>query len=146
LKIIGDGPLREEVYSWVSLSGNIEYLGKLERSFVFETIRKCSFLIFPSQCYETMGMVLMESFAFSKPVLASNLGAIQEFVIHGVNGLLFMPGNVKDLTEKIAYLFSHKNERLEMGKNANKIYRERFNREKSYNDLISIYKQTLYSK
>jgi len=146
LKIIGDGPLRREVSDLASSHGNIKWLGKLERDSVFEIIKNSSFLIFSSECYENMPMVIMESFAFSKPVLASNLGAIRELVIDGVNGVLFEPGNASDLAAKISYLLNHDKERTEMGKNANKIYHERFNKEKNFRDLMNIYAETINSK
>jgi glycosyltransferase involved in cell wall biosynthesis len=145
LKIIGDGPLRREVYNFSSSCDNIEWLGKLDKGSVFEAIKNSSFLIFPSEWYEHMPMVILESFAFSKPLLASNLGVIKELVIDGVNGILFEPGNAVDLAAKISYLFSHKEERIKMGKNANKVYREQFNKEKNYNDLMSIYTKTINS-
>ena len=145
LKIIGDGPLKKKLNRFASLHSNVELLGRVSKDSVFEAIRKSSFIIFPSECYENMPMVLIESFAFSKPVIASNLGAIREFVIDGVNGLLFEPGNAKDLANKVAYLFSHANERIEMGKNANRFFRERFDKEKNYNELISIYNKTINS-
>ncbi|MDD5691363.1 MAG: glycosyltransferase family 4 protein [Candidatus Omnitrophica bacterium] len=145
LKIIGEGPLEKRLYSFASLHNNIELLGKVSKDSVFEAIKKSSFIIFPSECYENMPMVIIESFAFSKPVIASNLGAIKEFVIDGVNGLLFEPGNAKDLAEKVAYLFSHDKERIKMGKNANRTFRERFDKERNYNELISIYEKTINS-
>ncbi|MDP2910003.1 MAG: glycosyltransferase family 4 protein [bacterium] len=146
LKIVGDGPLRRGVQSFASSHNNIEWLGRIERDSVLEAIENSSFVIFPSECFENMPIAIIESFAFSKPVLASNLGAIKEFVIDGVSGILFEPGNEKDLAAKISYLFSHGSERMEMGKNANKIYRERFNKEKNYRDLLGIYNKTMTSK
>ncbi len=143
LKIIGDGPLRNDVDYYASTHNNIEWLGRIERDAVIATIKNSSFLIFPSECYENMPLVILESFVFSKPVLASNLGAIKEFVIDGKNGLLFNPGDAKDLSAKATYLFSHDQERLEMGKNANKIYQERFNKERNYHVLIDIYVKTI---
>jgi len=59
---------------------------------------------------------------------------------------LFEPGNEKDLAAKISYLFSHNKERIEMGKNANRFYRERFDKEKNYQDLMDIYTKTINSK
>lgn len=143
LKIIGDGPLKKEVQGFASTHSNIEWLGRIGRDAVLEAIRNSTFVIFPSECFENMPMVILESFVFSKPVLASNLGAIKEFVIDGVNGILFEPGNEKDLAVKLSYLFSHDNERMEMGKNANRIYRERFSKEKNYRDLTDIYTKTI---
>jgi hypothetical protein len=90
-----------------------------------------------------MPLVILESFVFSKPVLASNLGAIKEFVIDGENGLLFKSGDARDLSVKIAYLFSHDKERIEMGRNASKIYQERFDKERNYHDLVDIYLKTI---
>lgn len=146
LKIIGDGPMKKEVQSFASSHSNIEWLGKAGKDSVLEAIKKSSFVIFPSECFENMPIVIVESFAFSKPVLASNLGAIKEFVIDGVSGVLFEPGNERDLAAKISYLFSHSDERMKMGKNANNIYRERFGKEKNYSDLMDIYSKTINSK
>jgi len=143
LKVIGDGPLRKEIGDCASLYDNVEYLGQLDKDSVFEIINSSSFIIFPSECYENMPMVILESFASSKPVLASNLGAIKELVIDGVNGVLFEPGNPEDLAAKIAYLFSHKEERLIMGENAKEFYQERFNRVRNYHDLLDIYIKTI---
>lgn len=146
LKIIGDGPMSRQVRSFASSHSNIECLGKLDKDSVYELIKNCSFLIFPSECYETMGMVILEGFAFSKPVLASDLGAVKELVIDEVNGILFKSANPTDLAAKIAYLFFNDKKRLEMGKNANEIYREQFNKEKSYHDLMDVYTQTIKTK
>ncbi len=145
LKIIGDGPLKPEVQNLASLHDNIEWLGRIERNSVLEAIKNSSFVIFPSECYENMPLVIMESFAFSKPVLASNLGAIREFVVDGVNGVLFEPGNAEEMAAKISYLFSHDKERAELGKNANRFYREWFGKEKNYNELMGIYTKTINS-
>ena len=142
LKIIGDGPLRDKVVDFALSHKNVEYLGRIDREFVLTAIKNSSFLIFPSECYENMPLVIMESFSFSKPVLASNLGAIREFVIDGVNGVLFEPGNAVDLASKVEYLFSHNQERLVLGKNARVVYHEQFNRESNYHVLINIYEKT----
>ena len=143
LKIVGEGPLRNLVQDYISSHNNVQWLGELSRDAVFEEISKSSFSIFASECYETMGLVIMESFAFSKPVLASNLGGVKEFIIDGLNGLLFNPGDVVDLAAKADYLFSHKKERMKMGENANKVYKEQFDKEKNYRDLINIYSETI---
>ena len=58
-------------------------------------------LIFPSICYENCPLVLAEARATKTPVIASNLGAIPEFIKDGKTGLLFKPGNSKDLYKKI---------------------------------------------
>lgn len=146
LKIIGDGPMREEVSSFASSRNNVEFLGSVAKKGVIRALKNSSFLIFPSECYENMPMVIIESLGFSKPVLASSLGAVNELIINGTNGILFEPGNAEDLAAKISYLFSHKKEREIMGKNANNIYRTCFDKEKNYCDLMDIYEKTIRKK
>lgn len=146
IKIIGDGPLNSQVRKTAASNANFQWLGRMGREDVLKEIKGCSFLIFPSECYENMPLAVMESFAFFKPVLASNLGAMRELVNNGNNGILFEPGNARDLSSKIAYLFSHREERLKMGERANKFFRERFDKEDNYNQLMRIYAQALNLK
>ncbi len=146
LKIIGDGPLTRDIRRFASLYSNIELLGRLDKDSVFEAIRNSSFIIFPSECYENMPVTIIESFVFSKPVIASNLGAAKELITNRVNGILFEPGDAEGLSENIFYLFSHYKERIEMGKNANRFFRERYDKEKSYHDLVDIYTKTINSR
>lgn len=58
-------------------------------------------LLVPSIWVENMPLVIHESFSAGRPVLASRLGAIPEFVRDGVNGLLFAPGDAADLARTL---------------------------------------------
>jgi len=53
--------------------------------------------VVPSIWYEVFGMVVLESFACSTPVVASRIGGIPELVKHGYNGFLFEPGDDTEL-------------------------------------------------
>jgi glycosyl transferase GT4 family len=46
----------------------------------------------------------LESFQYSKPVIASNIGSLPELVLDGVNGYLFKPADAQELCEKVALL------------------------------------------
>ena len=48
--------------------------------------------------YETFGYVLLEGALRGVPAVASRVGGIPEVVDHGVNGLLFKPGDAAELT------------------------------------------------
>ena len=85
--------LREE-YSDV----NIKWLGWIDPKCFFTRV---DFTIVPSIWYENFPGVLIESFAYGVPVIASNIGGIPEMVVEGKNGLLFDPGNEEDLAEKL---------------------------------------------
>ena len=61
-------------------------------------------LVFPSVWEETSGIGAREALAAGVPVIASRIGGIPESVRDGVNGLLFAPGDVADLSRQIQRL------------------------------------------
>jgi len=64
--------------------------------------RNIDVLLFPSLTYENSPLVLAEAALTETPVIASNLGAIPEYVHHGANGFLFTPGDWRELSELMA--------------------------------------------
>jgi glycosyltransferase involved in cell wall biosynthesis len=73
-------------------------------------------LIVPSLCEETLGLVVLEGLAAGTPVLASRLGGILDIVRDGVNGLLFPPGDVAALSDKIRLLLREPGRIVELSK------------------------------
>ena len=145
LKIIGDGPLIEDVNKIMrdkNLS-NIELLGQRDRKEVFQFMKDAMFIVFPSEWYETFGNICAEAFACGKSVITSRLGSMAEIVEDGVTGLHFEPGNSDDLADKIQWLLEHPYEYRRMGKNARKVFFEKYTAEKNYNILKDIYEKAL---
>lgn len=60
---------------------------------VVRTMARYDAVMVPSTWLETGPLVVLEAFAAGVPVLGSNLGGIAEWVIDGVNGLLFKPAD-----------------------------------------------------
>jgi glycosyltransferase involved in cell wall biosynthesis len=58
-------------------------------------------LVVPSRVMETGPLVVLEAFASGVPVVGARRGGIAEWVQHGVNGLLFEPESVDDLTSTL---------------------------------------------
>ena len=58
-------------------------------------------LVVPSICCESFSLVVREAFITQTPVIASNVGALPEFLEDNMTGLLFELGNADDLYEKI---------------------------------------------
>ncbi|MBX6361783.1 MAG: glycosyltransferase family 4 protein [Acidobacterium ailaaui] len=98
---------------------SIVWLGWVQRNHFFEMI---DFTIVPSIWYEPLGMVVIESFSYGVPVIASNIGGIPEMIKEGENGLLFEPGNVNEIAEKLAHVYENikfwKNRYLDIQKSA----------------------------
>jgi glycosyltransferase involved in cell wall biosynthesis len=148
LKIVGDGPLTREVKLFVedNKSCKVEYLGPRDREEVFSLMKQARFLLFPSEWYETFGMVVIEAFSCGLPVIASRLGAMQEIVQDGTTGLLFTPGDSHDLAITIKSLWYGHDVLLKMRKNARKEYESKYTAQRNYVMLKDIYQQAISAK
>jgi len=113
----------------------------LPREEAIEQIKQARFLIFPSELYETFGLSIIEAFACGVPVIASNLGAMQEMVEDGQNGLLFRAGDAEDLAQKVAWAWSNVDSMQKFGRNARLKYEAKYTADKNYVALMEIYRQ-----
>jgi len=106
LKIIGTGPLEDEIKKSISSLRltNIELVGFQSGAALEKYISNAMFTIIPSEWYENGSISLLESFAYGKPVIGSNIGGIPEHISHGRNGLIFKTKDPADLAEKINIL------------------------------------------
>jgi glycosyltransferase involved in cell wall biosynthesis len=146
LKIIGDGPLKETLVSYAETKKNTlktEFLGHKSRGEVIEILKKCKFLIIPSEWYEITGLVMFEAFACGKPVIGSRIGGITEFIRENETGLTFEPGNADDLSAKIKYLINNPAKIVEMGENARMFSVSVLNAKTHYKKLMEIYEQAM---
>jgi glycosyltransferase involved in cell wall biosynthesis len=74
-----------------------------------------SALVLPSY-YEIFGNVILESYACSKPVIASRVQSMQDLVIDGKTGILFSPGNVMELANAISRMINEVENARMMGR------------------------------
>jgi glycosyltransferase involved in cell wall biosynthesis len=109
----------------------------------FALLQRAAFLICPSQWYEAMPRILVDSFAVGTPVLASDLGAMADIVHDGLEGLHFRAGDAEHLAERASWLFEHPDERSKMRTAARAEYQDRFTAEKSHEILMDVYQRAL---
>lgn len=146
LKIVGDGPLMNQLTRYVDVrSGNrrVELLGQKRHADVIKIIAGCSFLIIPSEWYEVTGQVIFEAFACGKTVIGSRIGGIPEFIREGETGLLFAPGNARELSEKIRFLMNNKSKMRVMGEAGKTFIQEEMSPERHYEGIMNIYQNAL---
>jgi len=140
LKIAGTGILEQTVIEHCKEFPNIQYIGSIKPNEVFGLLADATALIFPSQWFETFGMVIIEAFSTGTPVIASDLGELKFIIKNGYNGLHFETGNADDLKEKINTFESLPlSERLMYKSNALKTYKEKYSPEINAKQLINIY-------
>jgi glycosyltransferase involved in cell wall biosynthesis len=117
LVIAGDGPERprlEALAKELSLS-QVLFAGMVHGDKLQRLIAGCSFSVFPSHAYETLGKSILESYAWGRPVIASDLGSRREFVQQGVTGLLYSDGDREQLAHSIGFLFDRPDLAAKMG-------------------------------
>ena len=79
LRIAGTGALAREVRARAAALGGVEVLGPLDVSEVRRLLDRSSVVAVPSRS-EGLGRVILEAFARSRPVVASDVGGIAELV------------------------------------------------------------------
>lgn len=145
LKIVGDGPKADKFKTLVRKLNidNIDFLGYKPHDECMSILSEAKFLVMPSVLYETFGLTIVEAFSYAKPVIASNLGAMAEIVENGKTGILFSPGDARDLLKKTRWLWNNTKECYKMGQNARKEYEAKYTPERNYEMLMDIYKKVL---
>ena len=91
-------------------------------------------VIVTSEIYESFSYTVAQAMACSKPVIASNIGGIPETLDSGRLGLLFEPGNIESLFEKLSYVYN--NQARDISKGAREYVINNF----SFEKLGAIYK------
>ena len=135
LRVAGDGP-EAGLLDGVA---RVTRLGSLPGEAVRQEMSRAAVLVVPSIWYETFGLVVIEAFACGTPVIVSRIGALAELVCDGETGLLFEPGNPRDLADKLAWAQAHPERMTEMARTARAQYEAEFSAEVNYRRLMEIY-------
>ena len=97
---VGDGHMRHEVQSLahqLGVSPALRLLGAKQGRDVVDLFKACDIVAVPSR-NEPFGIVILEGWSASKPVVSTKRGGPAEFVWHGVNGL-----QVDDTPDSVAW-------------------------------------------
>ena len=127
--------------SWIKLLGiedRVHILGHLPFREVSELISR-SLLLIHSARYEPFGMAVIEAMALGKPVLATAVGGIPEYVRDGQNGILVRWGDAEGLKGSLLKLLSDENLRAALGREAEKTA-ARFSWEAAARDYVRLYR------
>jgi glycosyltransferase involved in cell wall biosynthesis len=145
LKIIGDGPLSDQVKAAAQTHPSIEWLGRQPMNQVHNLMGSAMAVIFPSKWYETFGRVAIEAFAKGTPVIASNIGAIAELVDSGQTGLRFRPGDPDDLAYQVKWILDNPIAVKKMRHAVRVEYEAKYTAKANYWSLLDIYHKAILS-
>ena len=142
VKIMGDDTTDEakrlKDYIREKKINNIEFVGFKAGEELEKVIKDARFTLIPSIWYDNLPNTALESFQYFKPVIASNIGSLQELVLDGVNGYLFKPADAHELCEKIT-LLDDDSLVEKMGVESRKRLENRFAPQTHYNTLMKVF-------
>lgn len=124
---------------------NIEFTGFKSGVELENIIKNARFTLIPSIWYDNLPNTALESFQYSKPVIASNIGSLPELVQDGVNGYLFTAGDAGALCEKIK-LLDDGNTVETMGKNSREVLEQKFAPNTHYETLMKLFESVTATK
>lgn len=89
LVIAGDGEYSRTLKQLAAGNPRVRFLGRVAPEQLDRYYRHAVALIVPSVCFETFGIILIESFRQGTPVIARRIGPFPEIVTRSGGGLLF---------------------------------------------------------
>ena len=94
---------------------------------------------------EAFGRVTVEAMKLGKPIVGARGGATPELVRENFNGLLYTPGDYRDLAQKIKFLIDNPEVARQMGENGRRWAVEEFTMEKYTGKVLQVLEQALTS-
>jgi glycosyltransferase involved in cell wall biosynthesis len=144
LWIVGDGNQSEELQEFAENNKlkNVLFLGNKSREELQNIYANSKFSVIPSEYLEAYGNVILESLAFGKTVITSDLVGIKDEIEKNNVGLTYSYQNPKELEDKMIELLSNSSLKSELENNIpNYLATKTFT--KHFEDLVSVYEDLL---
>lgn len=120
LLIIGDGPLKNSLVTLINnygLRGSCKIVAQTTNYNLLRYLANAHIFVLPSYA-EGMPTVLLEAMAAEVPVIATNVGDIEDIVIHKETGLIVQPGNIQQLANSILEVLDSEKLRRKLARNS----------------------------
>lgn len=140
--IVGDGPLREYLVSWVdraNLSGKFVFLGDVNEN-ALPLVYNCADVFVLPSVQEGQGIALLEAQATGKPIVAFKVGGVPEAVIEGESGLLTKPDSF-ELSKSLLKLLSDASLREKMGTKGRAFVMNNFSWDICAQKMLRVYRE-----
>lgn len=108
---------------------NCHVFGRISLEEVNRHYRQASLFCMPTKL-EPFGIAFIEALAHKLPVVATNIGAIPEFIVDGENGYLVEPNNLEQLTNALIDLLGNPEKGRRFGEKGYRLVKERYSWEK----------------
>lgn len=138
----GEKNYLEDLAKKLNISNSIIFAGKISNDLIPNYLYYSDIFILPSLS-EGFPNTILEAMASGLPIIASNVGGINEIVQDGINGYLVEPGKPDQIYEKIHSLFENEELRNIMKVN-NKMKAMKYSWESIAYQLENCYRKIIY--
>ncbi len=145
--IVGDGPQKNQLVSSVEafkLSKNFKFLANVKED-MLPPLYNCADVFALPSIQEGQGIVVLEAEASGKPVVAFDIGGVNEAVRNGETGLLIKRGDCGALADALLRLLGDNALRDRMGVGGRKFVSENFTWDLCAQRMLSVYREVLSS-
>jgi glycosyltransferase involved in cell wall biosynthesis len=132
----------EAFISQNQLQNQIKFHGWVKQNDTLKLIEAADILVLASK-QESLPMVIAESMAAGKAIVASNIGGVSEMVKPNINGFLFEPNHITGLSDCLEQLYNNNNTIQQFSVASNKIASTMFHCNEIAKQTISFYQKIL---
>lgn len=147
--ICGEGPYKKTLeqkikeLNLLNVNVRVRLLDAIPDSELPILYRAADVFIYPDLTAPAFGLAAVEAMACGTPVIASFSGALPEIIVPEESGLLFPPGDAKQLSKLINTLAKDISLREKISKNAYKRSCDLFDYERMVKETLEVYKTVL---
>jgi glycosyltransferase involved in cell wall biosynthesis len=141
LVLVGDGPSRRSLEAQarqLSISRKVTFLGNIHPAKSIEVVRAADVAVIPHQV-NSMPTKLFFYMHCGRPVVATDFPTVRRLLDEVKCGVLFRPGDAKDLSSALKRILADESLRHELSSNAERAATQRYNWENESQKLLEIY-------
>lgn len=145
LIIVGKGGMLDELKAETSnlgLDNKVYFTGYMDSKKIQKMYKCADVAVFPST-YEPFGIVALEAMLAGVPTVVSDIGGLDEIVLHGVDGMKSYAGNANSIADSVTTLLYDHQLAANVSKKAKQKVKEQFNWEKIAQDTHFTYEKAI---
>jgi glycosyltransferase involved in cell wall biosynthesis len=144
LVIIGEGDLKKYLLKSINKIDTIKYLGHKTGKELFTYVSNAKFVVQPAVGFENCPMTVIESFAYSTPVIAADHSGFKDLIKHKQTGYLLNFSNIDRVKQQ--FIEIDKLNPAHFSDNIKSEFKLKFNKEVHISRILNLYNSLLNKK
>jgi len=130
----------------LNIEDRVMFLGKVPQEELTQWYQRAACLLFLPRYPTLFGQVGIEGMSFETPVVATDIGAVPEWLQDGKSGYLVPPNDIEKLSQAIQKICEDRTLRIRLGKEGRRIYEESYLPQYHLDDLVGFFQETIETK